>query len=425
MLSSKRLFRTWTIAFLLAGGIVLAGCSKDSDSSTGASGVITVTGKVIAFSALPVSNTAVVVTGRPSTTTDGNGMFTVTDVTTPYDVTVIYSPSKTAMVYKGLTRSDPTIYFTGSVVAPANSATVSGTISGGAGYPLPASHNSRAIFIATDVASYASPNPATGAYSIGVSWNGAATITGTLHALQFQFDASGMPVTFKGYGTKANVTLTGGGTFASQNVALSAITGSTVAGSIVVPVGMTLGTKTLSIALNDAGDVSIGSETTSSTSFTYAVPEIPGATVVLAVSASSGSLGTTALAKRTTVGTSGLTLTLLAPPQPSLPVASATGITTTTPFTWTPVSGGTYILYINGGGGDPSYYIVTTSPTATIPDLTAQGLGLPTNKAYSWIVYSFGPFADMNAVTGPKGLFPQSYDGWRANSTSRGFTTAP
>ncbi len=425
MHSSKRLFRIWTIAFLLASGIVLAGCSKDSDSSTGASGVITVTGKVIAFSGLPVANTAVVVSGRPSTTTDANGMFTVTDVTTPYDVTAILSTSKTAMVYKGLTRSDPTIYFTGSVVAPPNSATVSGTISGGVGYPLPASHNSRAIFIATDVAGYASPNPATGAYSLGVFWNGAATITGTLHALQFQFDASGMPVAFKGYGTKANVALTGGGTFASQNVALSAITGSTVSGSIVVPAGLTLGTKTLNIALNDAGDVPIGSEATASTSFSYAVPEIAGATVVLTASGSSASLGQSSLSKRTTAGTSGLTLTLLAPPQHSLPVASATGITTTTPFTWTPVPGGTYILYINGGAGDPNYYIVTTSPTATIPDLTAQGLSLPSNKAYSWTIYSFGPFADMNAVTGPKGLFPQSYDGWRTNSTARGFTTAP
>ncbi len=94
-----------TVVVLLAA---FPGCKSDS-SSTGVPTSITVTGKVITVIKLPISNSPVVITGRPATTTDANGSFTVTDVTVPYDVTVVMSDLKVGITYRGLSRSDPTL----------------------------------------------------------------------------------------------------------------------------------------------------------------------------------------------------------------------------------------------------------------------------------------------------------------------------
>ncbi len=412
-------------AFLLVM-VAFVGCKSDSDSTSSASGVITVTGKVIDASSQPIPNTPVVVSGRPATTTDANGNFTVTGVATPYDVTAIFSATKMAITYKGITRTDPVIYFTGAALTTPNSATVSGTVSGGAGYPLPANHTSRVMFVSPEVFRSSSPSGTTGAYTLNPAWIGAATITGTLHALQWETNASGLPLTYKGYGTKANVALTGGGTFGAQNVTLAAATGSTVSGTVTVPAGLTLNSKTIELSFNRLGSTSLGSDLTASTSFSFNVPAITGATIILSGFGSSASLGNTSTVLRTTPGLSNVPLVLVTPPQPSLPVDAATGVTTASPFSWTPVPGGVYVLSLNGPAGEPDYFVVTTSPTGQVPDLSAQGLGLGAGKTYTWSILSFGPLADMNAATGPDGLVGVlTVEGWRAFSGNRTFTTAP
>jgi len=412
-------------ALVLFAAALVIGCSSDSDSPSGTGTVITVTGKVIDESSQPIPNTPVVITGHPATSTDANGSFTVTGVTTPYDVTAILSANKIAIVYKGVTRSDPVLYFTGATLLTPNTISISGTVSGGAGYPLPVNHSNRLFVVSPEVFRSTSPNAATGAYSTSTGWVGATTINATLHALQWE-TSGGLPLTYKGYGTKTNVALTAGGTFANQDVALSAATQSTVAGTVTLAAGLTLTSKSISLAFNNLGSTNLGSDGTSATAFNFAVPNITGATIVVNAQASGGALGSSMTTLRTTPGASGLTITLNAPPQPSLPVNAATGITTASQFSWTPLAGGIYILVLTGAGTEPDYFVVTTGTTAQIPDLTAQGLGLGASKSYAWQVYSFGPFGDMNAATGPNGLVSAlTLEGWRTTSGSRAFTTAP
>jgi hypothetical protein len=123
-------------------------------------------------------------------------------------------------------------------------------------------------------------------------------------------------------------------------------------------------------------------------------------------------------------GASGIALAIPSPPAPSLPVDAATGVTTTTPFSWAPIGSTIYLVLLNGPASQPDYLVITSSPTATIPDLTTLGLGLPKGIAYTWNVIAFGPFTNIDAAAGATGFIPQT-DGIQSSSAGRTFTTAP
>lgn len=413
-----------TITVLLLLLALVPGCSKDSDSSTGSSATITVSGKVVSALLRPVANAPVVITGLPATTSDANGAFTIAGVTTPYEITVVISATKLGITYRGLTRSDPTLVdFFSSPAAP-NSATITGTVSGGAGYPLPANHASSVVFVSTEASGGATPNSGSGAYTLNLGWDGSATINGALHALQLETNAAGMPQTFKGYATKTGVTVSAGGTFASQNLALTSITAGTISGTITVPATLTLGSKTLSLAFSSNRSMSLGSEGGTATAFTYNVPIVTGTTLTVSAMASGGGGLSSATQTGITVGATGVGLSLADVPQLSLPVNSASNVTTTTPFSWTAVPSAAYLILFNGPAGQPDYIIITGTANATIPDLTSLGLGLPKNLGYSWSVFLFGPHASIDAAAGANGFVPVG-DAQNATSASRTFTTAP
>jgi hypothetical protein len=117
-------------------------------------------------------------------------------------------------------------------------------------------------------------------------------------------------------------------------------------------------------------------------------------------------------------------LTLPDPSTLSLPVNAATGVTTTTPFSWTPLTSSIYAVLINGPANQPDYLVITGSNSCTIPDLTTLGLGLPQGIAYSWSVLTFGPFANIDAAAGTSGFVPKG-DATETISAQRTFTTAP
>ncbi len=108
----------------------------------------------------------------------------------------------------------------------------------------------------------------------------------------------------------------------------------------------------------------------------------------------------------------------------SLPVDAATGVTTTTPFSWTPLSSAIYRMQVVGPANQPTYVVFTGANSGTIPDLTALGLGIPKNTLYTWSLTAYGPFANIDAAAGTNGVFPQG-DVIRSMSPERTFTTAP
>ena len=47
----------------------------------------------------------------------------------------------------------------------------------------------------------------------------------------------------------------------------------------------------------------------------------------------------------------------------------------------------------------PSYIFLTSGTSVTIPDLTSFGVKLPANTDYTWVVYGFGPYANVEAAS--------------------------
>jgi hypothetical protein len=63
-----------------------------------------------------------------------------------------------------------------------------------------------------------------------------------------------------------------------------------------------------------------------------------------------------------------------------------------------------YLVFIASGASQysssvPSYVSLTSGTSLTIPDLTSFGLRLPTSTDYTWAVYDFGPYADVDAAS--------------------------
>jgi hypothetical protein len=424
-MTRTRLLAVYSLAGVLCLVVALIpGCSSDSDSPTGGSSTITVTGHVVSSQLRPVANAPVVITGYPSTTSDANGAFTVSGVTPPYDVTVVISSTKLGITYRGLTRSDPTLVNLFSTPPAVNNAAVSGTVSGGAGYPLPVNHTSNVVYISPEASGGSIPNSLSGAYSLGLSWDGNSTTSGTLHALQWQTTPAGMPQTYTGYATKAGVIVSAGGSFAGHNLAMASVTGGTISGTITVPATVTLGSKVLALAFSSNRSITLGSEGGTSAAFTYNVPNVTGTTITLSATGTGG--GGLSIATKTgiAVGATGVGLTLPEVPQLSLPVDAATNVTNATPFAWTAIPSMVYLILFNGPAGEPDYLIVTGTATTTIPDLTSLGLGLPAGTGYSWGLYVFGPNASIDAAAGPNGFVPVG-DAMNAMSSTRTFTTAP
>jgi hypothetical protein len=372
--------------------------------------VITVTGKVVGQNGQSVASVPVVISTLPSVTTDANGSFTIPNVTVPYNVTVVNATTQTALVYIGLTRADPTLTFVGLYPPFSSSATLSGTVNGGDGFPQQLSHLLGISFISPESDWAVIKNgPQNGAYSLSPSWNGPITTTGIIHALQWQTDATTLlPIAYKGYGTKAGVTLSNGGTFSAQNVTVTPIAATNFSGTVTAQTGYTLGDRYVSTIFGSQGlqildDITVPSASSSAT-FNYITPNIAGATLRLSAYATKGAVNVFGFKNGLAVNANGVTLALPAGPEYTLPVSAATGVTTSTIFSWTAMANGVYVVQFAGPAGKPKYQIVTSATTTTIPDLASLGLGLPPGSSYSWTILAVAPIGSIDAAASAIGL---------------------
>ena len=439
-MSRARSLWLFVSVFLLAlGGGSFVGCKKDSSPTGpggGAGSVVNVTGKVIGVNGQPAAGVPVYVAGKPSVNSDANGAFTIASVTVPYDITVVNGGTKQAYIYRGISRSDPTLVFIAFTAGTANAATISGNIYPTSAYPQPATRRTSLAFISPEVAVNAAPNgtvsPAT--YTKALAWYGPSSTVGTLHALQWDIDASSLPTTYQRYGSRSGVTVTNGGTFANMNDTMSATPGTvTLSGTVTAAAGYTIASKAILAQFGGTTAFPLASESNAASAFSYKTPDISGLTVVLQATAVKTGFGD-AVAFKAGVAPNGtgVSLTVPAAPELSLPVDAATGVKAGAPFSWSPFAGGMQILYFNGPAGQPDIYVMTMAASDSLPNLTSAGLPIPASTTYQWSVVAFGPFASMDAATGPGGFIPAGYitglvqgSGNLGESVSRTFTTAP
>lgn len=382
---------------------------------------ITVAGTVVSSSGTGV-NGATVAIGSQHTTTDASGAFSLSGVTAPYDAVLIvpFGTRNAVTVFKGLTRTDPKLFALLVPGTPQHSGTVSGTVSGGDSLPEPT--DTTAVAWGSPEVSDSSSFVTT--WNLSFEWSGPAATTGNVHALQWT-PATGIPTAYRGYGVTTGVAVASGGSTNNVAVAMSVPAASTVGGSVTVPAGLTLASKTLFVDFADGASFEIGSDPTAATSFNYPVPTgIDSTASVGAVAASTAGQSTTRV-RGIAPGSTGNAVTLLAPAVQSTPVANATQVSTSTDFTWTQLTGGLHIVLISSGASTtaPIYVLMTTGTTARIPDLSSLGVVLPAALAYQWAIIATGPWASIDEVAGGTVLVPTGNISNTTIAAARSFTT--
>ncbi len=429
--SSLLLSTTLTLALSLA--FLFGACSKsNSPTGPGTGGIVTVTGKVIGVNSQPVASVPVLIAGLPSVNTDANGNFTIANVTTPYTVVVVDGTNKRALVYRGLSRSDPTLFWLGTTPGTSHTASVSGALLPWTAIAPGTKTTARVCYASPDAAGSSQVNLTSGNYSLSSTWYGPTTTTGTIYGLMWDYDANGMPTTYDKYGKRSNVSLLDGTTNTNQNDTIGVTQTAQISGSVTVPSGYTLGARTLYAVFESRIGIPVLSDPTTIPTFAYNTPNVTGVTISLVAAISNGTGGAVeSFLSGLAVNQTNATMTIPAAPELSLPVNNATGVTVGTPFSWTPFAGGVHLVSFNPVvAGQPSILLITAATSDSIPNLTSAGLALPSSAVYHWNVAGVAPFASIDAAAGTGGALgfitnTYAFTGSFGNSASRLFTTAP
>jgi len=360
---------------------------------------ITVSGLVQDAHAEPISGATVLV-GKRSVTSGPDGTFSIPGVVVPYDITAILPTQNAAVIYKGLTRSDPVLLYP-DVTGAERTATISGTAPPAPG-SVTAAHFASSGRHALGVGR---ADATTGQYAFAVRWHGSYdTDAGQLYLLRWTTDATGLPTSYDGYASRP-LTIMAGGDFSGNDFAAAELTDppeQSISGAITVPASYTLNVRQLIIDIARVGFY-WEEKNAPSNAFTYTVPAQSGLAFTVAAQAVDGSSRWSAFFKEGISGnTSNVSVPLAAAPQLALPANGASGVDATTPFSWSQ-GGGTGVNLFKvwpGNSTSPTYFVFTTGADAKIPDLAGEGMGLPAGASYYWHLDRVFPVASVDAAAG-------------------------
>ncbi len=379
--------------------LVLAACSSPGPTT------ITVHGLVTDELLTPLGVAIPGITANAAIGTDvvpvkSDGTFTITGVTAPYDLTVAIPSLNVALVYIGLTRTDPTLSYID--VGNVHTAAISGSI----GVTV-ASGDEAAIFPGSATPMQGSlllpggSGPGYGPFT--VAWGGSTSHDITLYALTVTA-SGGPPSAYTGFGS-TDVSLTDGGSVTNASITLGSVSTASMSGSVSAPAGFTTSIAAPLIRFGSPTGALVALGSSGGSSFTgVKVPVHSGIAygIVGAADGPSGS-GTAAWANAAGPGTNA-SLTLPAPSAPTAPASGATGVGTGTKFTVTPLSSAVYVAVLNGPtSSDPSVYVFTDQTSFKLPDLSVVAMSLTGGATYTYSASALGPFTSIDDFTGPGG----------------------
>lgn len=355
-------------------------------------------GLVVGANEYPLAGVAIEVQGQ-NVQTAADGTFEV-DATTPYDLVIRGSDGSEA--YLGLTRANPKLYATGQAV---RGTTLSGVLSGGVGFPVPANHQAqitaRGGIVSTFLKQLNAGSAGAWTSDFPVSWIGPTTMNTTVLALQVNQTTN----TIVGMGSK-EVTLTDKVPSQSPDgdIALSAVTFHdftlklTKHSDTTLTFGrLSVGAHTLSVANPGATEV-------------YQVPDgVPDVVgLSLAVNGTTPQGGIVyGLVKLPGAATSA-SMNFVAPPTLVSPVENAT-ISNDIVFGFTPRGNGMsrldirYTEFQSGGEIqiDHTTAVYTNDKSVTLARLLALKLDLSADTPSEWQVTTYSDVTDVNAYTAP------------------------
>src|SRR5262245_36843376 len=345
---------------------------------------IEVTGKLVDAFSRPVDGATVIISGQAPTVTDGRGSFQMGNVTAPYELSVIDRDSEIhplVLVYAGLTRHDPTLT---TLPKRLQSASIGGQISG----PNLGQSGAAVAFSSWDAIAASALVRADGTFSFSgensIAWPGPGSISGSLHALQWQTSDSG-PLAFS-YGRKDNVLLEPGASLIDQRVQLDSVAASDL--HVIIATGtFTLKDLTISISFDTDSLLPILVDAPARYDSTYKVPNIPDATCLLVVRAQSAVGSVTSREWGECRGDWVFTMSALVP-ELVTPSDGDINFNNGSEVSWRGLKQLYEIDLVPENSQHPRFVLRTSEQTIKLPDLSSAGLSLPHSANYSWQVRS-------------------------------------
>lgn len=384
---------SFTLTASNASGQVTATASV-TVATTGA-----VQGTVVDFSGAPFAGATVFVPGKAPTQSDASGHFTISGVTTPYELLMIGTDSngiRIAQDFQGLTSATPTLVEIWAQSGGSNASlgtTVSGNLTG-------AGDGGIDVELFGNGVSWSGQSYGPGTYSGTASYAAAPTTASALALETVSLDDGGF--TFPRFGRRDGIVLDGGPTV-SADIALAPIT----TGSLEVSASLADGgnfTGSVLLRTDDQGRVSLpGLAGTSSA--VIGVPQVGSVTpasLLLQVSATEPA-GQSVFQLSAPLTATSLTVPHMAPPLFISPVTNATGVTAQTIFSWqpatNPLGAAGYLVFMQPQtSGSTQYYVFTQATQTKIPDLSPVGVAFPSNQAYHAQVIGLAPASSADAV---------------------------
>jgi hypothetical protein len=380
--------------------------------------------------------------GATATTTDVNGQFTVNGVTKPYDVFFTIStiqanvPAKYGWLYKGLTRTDPTLQV-GRGLPERGASTLDINVASVDFATLPATHTVHTSFGSADGA-FDTDIDGTPTTYIQSLWFGPTTTSMNGHALHWTRASStslDLPTGYLAYDT--------------HNVSLVDSNAATIAfdlPNMTMAVGQLSGTVTPSasggqrensvfLRFDDNAVMQLVSDASQPTTFSYMTPTIAQSTLMFAASQGYSSTPPYSVVHKDGMGSTQSGITLQIPDAPSLiaPAAGTTGVNGSTLFRWSG-SAKVFMWAIIFSNEYKGLFVVTTEKQGQIANMP-DGPVLTPNAPYYWWVETNGSYQSVDEATGTNGMLDSfrtgvpwgalSGDGSYTSSEENTFTSAP
>jgi len=378
---------------IIALVIFIYGCGSDPVTAPVAA-KITVNGKFQDPFGTPYALKTVII-GSQTTTTDNNGVFTINNVTTPYDVFLL-TYATTAVVLKGLTVSKPQIGgFIGGALSSSMTVQIPTVVPG-----------SKATVLFADTSSNSNVNGTGTIYegSSNVNFNlggpNGNIISGIVYVLQYTQNAAGVITGYTKFGQQGvTITLGTNPTITFTPPQLTTDPGeSNVSGAVNAPVGYAGVSADLRLnfgAKNNIQNDGMNLQIINNSAFSFVVPSGLPSTLKLSIEARSTNPSSHKILS-VTPGTSNAVINLEQSPVLTSPPNGAVDIDTNSLFTYNQGSGtGINIVVMYNFGS--SFTIYTKDNSVKIPNLAAYGDPIGAMVQYDWFVARVNEFNSMDA----------------------------
>ncbi len=376
-----------------------AGSAGESGSTSGAGGdsdegESDVVGTVVDGEGAVVASTMVEIAGQ-LVMTDNLGRFTVHHVPETYSAVIVFVPQpqfplgiKTVEIYDELTTRTPHFRLV-HVPLDEHTGTITGSLSGGAGFPMPddqahrffatASNSNRSWEDANDIVT---PDM----YGLPVlNWSSQPANKFTVGGLQWRTGQDGMPIAYDGWVSQEVVLPTAPKySEVTLDLVLAPVEARTVTGTITKPADCIPSVE------GRVGGIILFNDVPTTPKYSYLMPKpLSGATTRLAASCRWGTHpnGTSSQVSVGLDAANSLDLAIPSPPRLMQPSHEATGVTYATPLSW--AAGDHQLRVITFEVAGWTIYRYGTSTSSSFPDLTRFGISIPPSSPVSWVVWSF------------------------------------